>query len=56
MEAHYTGRPVPRKEGREKVTGRARYVGDITLPDMLFGATVPNPPGRIERGAYLTLG
>jgi len=56
MEPRYIGRPVPRKEGREKVTGRARYVDDITLPDMLFGATMPNPPGRIERVPYLTLG
>ena len=38
------------------MTGRARYVDDITLPDMLFGATMPNPPGRIERVPYLTLG
>ncbi len=32
--------PVPRKEGRDKVTGRAQYIDDITLPGMLYGATV----------------
>ncbi len=46
MEARYIGRPVPRKEGREKVTGRARYVDDFTLPGMLFGATVRSPVAR----------
>ena len=28
----FIGRPVPRKEGRAKVTGAARYVDDLTLP------------------------
>ena len=46
MEHRYIGRPVPRKEGREKVTGRARYVGDLTFPGMLFGATVRSPVAR----------
>src|SRR6201994_830671 len=38
-----------RKEGRDKVLGRARYIDDITLPDMWFGATVRSsiPRGRI---------
>jgi CO/xanthine dehydrogenase Mo-binding subunit len=40
------GRGVPRKEGREKVTGRARYVDDITMPGMLYGATVRSPSAR----------
>ena len=41
---------MPRKEGREKVTGRARYVDDITMEGMLYGATVrsPMPRGRIR--------
>jgi CO/xanthine dehydrogenase Mo-binding subunit len=46
MEHRYIGRAVPRKEGREKVTGRARYVDDLTFPDMLFGATVRSPIAR----------
>ena len=41
---------VPRKEGRDKVTGRAQYVDDITLPGMVYGATVRStvPRGKIK--------
>ena len=46
MSEKLIGRPVPRKEGRAKVTGRARYVDDITLPGMLYGATVRSPAPR----------
>src|SRR5438045_895439 len=44
------GKPVPRKEGRAKVTGAARYVDDLDAPGMLYGATVrsPVPRGRIR--------
>jgi CO/xanthine dehydrogenase Mo-binding subunit len=44
------GRPVPRKEGREKVTGQARYVDDLKFPGMIYGATVRSagPRGRIR--------
>ena len=43
------GTSVPRKEGRDKVTGRAQYIDDITLPGMLYGATVRStvPRGKI---------
>ena len=43
------GRSVPRKEGRDKVTGQARYVDDLHFPEMLYGTTVrsPIPRGRI---------
>jgi CO/xanthine dehydrogenase Mo-binding subunit len=37
---------VARKEGRDKVTGRARYVDDMTLPGMLFGGTVRSSVAR----------
>jgi len=49
------GRPVPRKEGREKITGSAQYIDDMTLPQMLFGATVRSqiPRGKIKK---ITLG
>ena len=40
------GRSVPRREGRAKVTGQARYVDDFTLPGMLFGATVRSDVAR----------
>src|SRR5271157_5697823 len=45
------GQSVPRKEGRDKVTGRSQYVDDMVLPDMLFGATVRSqiPRGRIRK-------
>src|SRR5574338_94690 len=42
----WVGRPVPRKEGRAKVTGAARYVDDLTLPGMLHGVTVRSPVAR----------
>jgi len=42
----YLGRAVPRKEGREKVTGRARYVDDMTFPGLLHGVTVRSPVAR----------
>jgi CO/xanthine dehydrogenase Mo-binding subunit len=40
------GRPVPRKEGRAKLTGQARYIDDLVLPGMLHGATVRSPVAR----------
>jgi len=48
---HIIGSPVPRKEGLDKVTGRARYVDDVVLPGMLYGATVRSKiaRGRIRR-------
>ncbi len=48
---HIVGQSVPRKEGRDKVTGRSQYVDDMVLPGMLFGATVRSqiPRGRIKK-------
>ena len=45
------GTSVPRMEGRGKVTGHARYVDDMVLPGMLFGATVRSriPRGKIKK-------
>jgi len=45
------GMPVPRKEGRDKVTGRAQYIDDMALPGMLYGATVRSsiPRGKVEK-------
>ncbi|PYS88904.1 MAG: carbon monoxide dehydrogenase [Acidobacteria bacterium] len=44
------GKPVPRKEGRAKVTGAARYIDDLRMDGMLYGATVRSavPRGRIR--------
>ena len=46
----HIGTSVPRKEGREKVTGRAIYVDDLSFPEMLYGTTVrsASPRGRIR--------
>jgi CO/xanthine dehydrogenase Mo-binding subunit len=43
-----------RKEGRAKVTGRAQYIDDITLPNMWHGATVRSTiaRGRIKSITY----
>ncbi len=45
------GVSVERKEGRDKVTGHAKYVDDMTLPGMLHGATVRSqiPRGKIRK-------
>src|SRR5258708_13652893 len=40
------GRHVTRKEGRDKVTGRAKYIDDLKFPGMLHGATVRSPIAR----------
>src|SRR5688572_5296867 len=49
--AKFIGSPVPRVESVEKVTGRAMYAVDISLPDMLWGKVLRSPIayGRIER-------
>ncbi|MFI5056682.1 MAG: xanthine dehydrogenase family protein molybdopterin-binding subunit [Candidatus Acidiferrales bacterium] len=46
MAAHIIGQSVPRKEGRGKVTGHARYVDDLTFPDMIHGVTVRSSVAR----------
>jgi len=48
------GVAVPRKEGRDKITGKALYVDDMVLPGMLYGATVRSqiPRGRIKKIAF----
>lgn len=48
------GRAIPRRDGRAKVTGQARYIDDLTLPGMLHGVTVrsPVPRGIIHNITY----
>ena len=46
MQSTVVGRSVPRKEGRDKVTGRAKYVDDLKFPGMLHGSTVRSPVAR----------
>ena len=54
MEEKFFGHSVVRKEGREKVTGRALYVDDLSFPDespgaarkMIYGVTVRSSVAR----------
>src|SRR5215831_13864163 len=46
------GTASPRKEGRDKVTGRSQYIDDLNFPNMLYGATVRS---QIPRGKILNL-
>src|SRR5262245_3794018 len=47
--ARVVGRNVLRKEGAEKVTGAARYIDDITVPNLLHARTIRStiPSGEI---------
>ena len=49
--APIVGASAIRMEGRGKVTGQARYVDDMVLPGMLYGATVRSriPRGKIKQ-------
>jgi len=47
------GAPVPRKEGADKLLGRARYVDDIEREGMWYGATVRS---TIPRGLIRSIG
>ena len=46
----YVGHSVPRVDGVDKVTGKAKFVGDITVPGMLYGKILrsPYPHARIR--------
>src|SRR5919197_782185 len=52
MPKQFIGQPVQRKEGREKVTGKAIYVDDLRFPEMLYGVTVRSP---VPRGKILKI-
>jgi CO/xanthine dehydrogenase Mo-binding subunit len=43
------GRNVLRKDGFDKVSGRARYIDDLTFPNLLYGRTIRStiPAGEI---------
>ena len=44
------GKPTARIDGRQKVTGSARYTADVRLPGMLFARRVvsPHPHARVK--------
>ena len=46
MVTRFIGKSVERKEGREKVTGTAKYVDDLRFPGMLHGVTVRSSAAR----------
>jgi xanthine dehydrogenase molybdenum-binding subunit len=39
----YIGKDTPRKDARDIVTGRAQYIDDVRLPNMLFGRVLRSP-------------
>jgi len=43
---HILGASPLRKEGRAKVLGEAKYIDDLSLPGMWFGATVRSSIAR----------
>jgi xanthine dehydrogenase molybdenum-binding subunit len=47
----YIGKDTPRKDARDIVTGRAQYIDDVRLPNMLFGRVLrsPLPHANIKR-------
>ncbi|HYA30261.1 MAG TPA: molybdopterin cofactor-binding domain-containing protein, partial [Acidobacteriota bacterium] len=49
-EFKYVGHSVPRVDGLEKVTGKAKFVGDIVVPGMLYGKILRStfPHARIR--------
>jgi CO/xanthine dehydrogenase Mo-binding subunit len=51
MPLDVVGRPTPRVDARERVTGRATYTGDVWLPGMLYARVLrsPFPHARIRR-------
>lgn len=48
-EYRHIGKATPRKDAKEIVTGKAKYIDDIKLPRMLYGGVLrsPHPHARI---------
>lgn len=53
LEREFTvvGRPLNRRGAVERVTGQAKYSGDMKLPNMLYGMILrcPHPRARIVK-------
>src|SRR3989442_7254537 len=51
MAYRIVGKPIGRLDGIEKVSGEARYSGDVTLPGLVWGKALrsPLPHARILR-------
>ena len=39
----FIGKPIPRKDAKDIVTGSGRFLNDIKLPDMLYGKVLRSP-------------
>ena len=50
-ETDVVGKPWPRVDAYERVSGAAMYPSDVVLPGMLYGAIVrcPHPHARVRR-------
>ena len=48
---NYVGKPAQRVDALDKVMGKAKYVGDMTLPGMLYARTLRSevPHARIVK-------
>ncbi len=48
---NYIGTPTSRVDGHAKVTGQAKYAGDVNVPGLVFGAVVASTiaKGRIKK-------
>jgi len=42
-EYRFIGKPTPRKDAAEIVTGKARFIDDIKVPEMLYGKILRSP-------------
>jgi len=52
MAHRIVGQPIGRVDGIEKVSGEARYAGDVTLPGLVWGKALPQTsPGSVTSPA-----
>ena len=49
-EHRHIGKATPRKDARMIVTGKAQYIDDVKLPEMVYGKALrsPYPHARIR--------
>lgn len=52
QQAGAVGQSLPRREAREKVTGRAEYIADMVRPGMLHGALLQSPHAHARILSY----
>ena len=51
-EYRYIGKPTPRKDALDIVTGRTKFINDLSVPNMLHGkipeVPTPMPSSRVS--------